>query len=234
MSKEEQEDIGFFESTRKYFLSTLKDPSIIKSTVDLVAPIKVERALDIGCGVGHALFPLAVSKKAFGAAVDTSEAGLRIGRDFYKTHLSDARVAFIRARAESLPFATNSFDVINCSLALPYMDNARVFSEVARVLRPGGLFFLRIHHARYYLREMREGVKTRDVIPMFHGSRVLVAGTIYHLIRRQPLMWPMNESYQTRWLLSRELAKHNLVIDREHTVTNPRTPAFVIHKKTEN
>jgi ubiquinone/menaquinone biosynthesis C-methylase UbiE len=234
MTKEIQDDLGFFESTRKYFLSTLKDPSTVKSSVDLVAPIQVERALDIGSGVGHALFPLAVSKGAFGAAVDTSEAGLRIGLDFYKTHLPDARVAFIRARAESLPFATNSFDVINCSLALPYMDNARVFGEVARVLRPGGLFFLRIHHARYYFRQMQEGVKTRDVYPMLHGSRVLVAGMIYHLTGRQPRMWPMNESYQTRWLLRRELAKHRLVIDREHTVTNPRTPAFVIHKKPEN
>ena len=32
-----------------------------------------------------------------------------------------------------------------------------------------------------YFRQMQEGVKTRDVYPMLHVSRVLVAGTIYHL-----------------------------------------------------
>jgi hypothetical protein len=40
----------------------------------------------------------------------------------------------------------------------------------------------------------------------------------------------MNETFQTRWLLRRELAKHGLVIDREQVNADQWTPAFVIYK----
>jgi SAM-dependent methyltransferase len=159
--------------------------------------------------------------------------GLRMGREFYAAHRPDARIKFIRSGGESLPFAAESFDLVNCGLALPYMHNGRAIAEIARVLRPGGVFLLKIHHARYYLQELWQGLTRRKLLPVIHGGRVLATGTLYHLARRQPPRVKfLDESYQTRWLLRRELAKHGLFIEREQINTNPMTPAFVICKKT--
>jgi SAM-dependent methyltransferase len=224
-------DEQYYRATRENLLRALSDPSGVKATLDDVGALKVERVLDIGCGIGQALFALAVPKGALGVGVDISALSLRMSREFYATYLPEARVAFIRAGAESLPFAPESFDLVNCGLALPYMRNARTIAEVARVLRPGGVFLLKIHHARYYLRELWHGLTAGDLLSVIHGGRVLTAGTLYHLVRRQPRATLLNESYQTRWLLRRELAKHGLVIEREQINTNPLTPAFVIRKK---
>jgi ubiquinone/menaquinone biosynthesis C-methylase UbiE len=229
-NSENVEGTGYFKATREDLLRTLNDPSRVKTQVDIVAPLKVERMLDIGCGIGQALLPLAVSKNAFGIGVDISNAALRMGREFYTTHIPSAKVAFLQSKAESLPFESDSFDVVNCGLALPYTDNAHAIAEVARVLRPGGLFLLKIHHTRYYLREFWRGITSRDISSIIHGGRVLVAGTIYHLVRRQPHARFLNETFQTKWLLSRELAKHGLTIEREQLNSNPLTPAYIIHK----
>lgn len=225
------EDEQYYIATKQNLLRSLGEPSGIKSMLDDVGAFTVGRVLDVGCGIGQALLPLAVRQGARGVGVDLSALGLSLGREFYATHVPEARVAFIRARAESLPFASGSFDLVNCGLALPYMHNARAIGEVARVLRPGGVFLLKVHHTRYYLRELRRGLTAGDLASVVHGARVLIAGTLYHLARRQPRVWPLDETYQTRWLLRRELAKHGMVIERERAVTNPLTPAFVIRKE---
>jgi SAM-dependent methyltransferase len=47
----------------------------------------------------------------------------------------------VAARAENLPFADNSFDVIIMDAVLEHLPNVEAsFHEVARVLRPGGVF----------------------------------------------------------------------------------------------
>ena len=225
------EDEQYYIVARENFLRSLNDPSSIRSELDDVGSLRVDRMLDVGCGVGQALFPFAVSKNALGVGVDLYSSVLSMGREFYGKHLPRARVTFIRANGESLPFAACCFDLVTCGLALPYMRNARAIAEVARVLRPGGVFLLKIHHVRYYLRELRRGLTTGDLLKAVHGARVLTAGTLYHLVRRQLMAPLLNETYQTRWLLRRELAKHGMVIERERTVTNPLTPAFVIRKR---
>lgn len=225
------EDEGYYQITRENLLRELDDELYVRETLANVASLKVERVLDVGCGIGQALFPLAVCQGALGVGIDISPMGLRMGREFYAAHRPEAVIQFVHARAEFLPFAAESFDLVHCGLALPYMDNARTIAEVSRVLRPGGMFLLKIHHALYYLRELWQGLMRRDLLSVIHGGRVLTAGTLYHLMQRQPRAKLLNESFQTRWLLERELNKHGLSIEREQTKTNPQTPAFVIYKK---
>ncbi len=226
------EDEEYYLAVRDNFLRDVRLAQTgVDNTLKDLGALSVSRVLDVGCGIGQELFPLAAQKGAYGVGIDLSTLGLRMGREFYAAHLPEARVEFISAGAESLPFASESFDLIHCGLALPYMRNTQAIAEMARVLRPGGIFLLRIHHARYYFQRLWQGLSSGQLLPVIHGGRVLTAGTLYHLTRRQPRSKILNETYQTRWLLKRELNKHGLAIEREQTNTNQITPAFVIRKK---
>jgi SAM-dependent methyltransferase len=229
--RDSKEQDWYLSVIRDNLLLDIEDPTRNKDLLDGIATIEIKNVLDVGCGIGQALFPLAVSKNAFGVGVDISEKACRIGKEFYAAHIPDARVVFLCSKAESLPFASESFDVVNCNLVLPYTKNYFALSEFSRVLRPRGLLLLKIHHARFYLNEFWRGLISFDVLSLIHSLRVLVAGTIYHITSRQPLFKPLNETFQTRWLLVRELSKVGLEIEREQTNSNPLTPSFVIIKK---
>ncbi len=224
------DDEQYYKTTLQNLIREIADLSVAKKLPDEIRDLTVERVLDIGCGIGQALYPLAVSKGAFGVGIDISDYSLRMGRDFYAEKVPEAKVAFMSARAEALPFESESFDLVNCGLALPYTHNPRALAEVERILRPGGLFLLKIHHVRYYLQKLRQGVSGANVLSLIHCGRVLTTGTIYHLSRRQPMTRILNETYQTRWLLKRELAKSGLFIDSEQPDASPAAPSFYIRK----
>lgn len=60
---------------------------------------------------------------------------------FCQKHYAINGLTFKRGNAESLPFADHSFDVVmNVESSLYYPNIERFFSEVVRVLRPGGHF----------------------------------------------------------------------------------------------
>jgi hypothetical protein len=122
---------------------------------------------------------------------------------------------------------------VNCRLALPYTRNGAALSEMARVLRPGGLLLLKIHHARFYLDRAWLALRSGRLRPAASAFRVLLAGALYHLTFRQPQSrFLAREVFQTRWLLQRILSAVGLAIRRElrNSDSNPRTPIFVIEK----
>ena len=101
--------------------------------------------LEVGCGSA----PCARWLTAEGARVvglDLSAGMLR-----YAAAANEATgidVPLVRANAERLPFASESFDVA-CSAfgAVPFVSSlAAVFGEVARVLRPGGRWVFAVVH----------------------------------------------------------------------------------------
>jgi SAM-dependent methyltransferase len=95
----------------------------------------VARALDIGCGAGlstAALEPLA---------------GTVVGLEPVPSMLAhrravSARASFVAARAEQLPFAAASFDLVTAAGALNYVDLDAFLPDLARVLAPGGLLVI--------------------------------------------------------------------------------------------
>ena len=223
------DDVEYYEATRQQLIRDIDAQNDI-DVLDEIRNLKINSVLDIGSGMGQALYPLAIRKGAFGIGIDISEYALRMGREFYADNIPHANVAFVKAQAERLPFASETFDLVNFGLALPYTHNPSALAEIERVLRPEGRCLLKIHHFKYYLIKLRKGLMEADLLSMIHCGRVLTNGTIYHLTRRQPMTKLLNETYQTRWLLKRELANSEMMIDRERP-SNPAAPAFVIRKK---
>ena len=209
------------------------DPERTRASLEAVAGLDVARVLDVGCGAGQQLLPFVTRLGACGVGLDPSPEVGHAGRELFEAHTPNARVAFLRGSAERLPFSADSFDVVICRLVLPYTDNVRTLSEIARVLRPGGALLLKIHHPRFYLRKFAQGLKMRDVRHSVHAARVLLAGMVYHATGRQPhnRLTAGGETFQTPWLLRRELARQGFRISRELPDTEKITPSFLIIKE---
>jgi SAM-dependent methyltransferase len=208
-----------------------RDPARDRNTLDETIDLDVTSVLDVGCGAGQELLPFVRGRDTLGVGVDVSPTVGQVGRRLFATHMPEARIVFLRAAAEALPFAAGSFDVVVCRLALPYTHNATALSEMARVLRPGGRLLLKIHHPRFYLDKFGQGLRERDILSMIHAGRVMAAGALYHCFGRQiRLRLISHETFLTKRLLRREITKLGLSIRREMPDSNPLTPSFSITK----
>src|SRR5262249_51426748 len=154
----------------------------------------------------------------------------RMGRESFADQLPRAQTAFVRSEAEFLPFAAGTFDVVNCALALPYTKNRQALGEMSRVLRHGGLLVLRLHHALFYVAIFCSGLNSMDLHPIVHTARILVAGTLYDLTGHQCQVRWLKETFQTRWMLRRELERAGLSIERELASSHPQSPYFAVSK----
>jgi demethylmenaquinone methyltransferase/2-methoxy-6-polyprenyl-1,4-benzoquinol methylase len=102
-----------------------------------------ERALEIGCGTGHATAAIAAAVGEPGRlhAIDLSRGMLRAARRKILKP-GDARQPFFQqADAVRLPFAPASFDAVFMSFVLELFDTPEiplVLAECRRVLRPSG------------------------------------------------------------------------------------------------
>lgn len=113
-------------------------PSVF-AVVDAIPFGGAEDVLDIGCGTGSALRAMAARTSGALVGVDPFERMLGHARAL----TDDGRVTFQVAGAESLPFEDDSFDVVTAINSTSHWgDLAKGLAEVARVLRPGGLFVL--------------------------------------------------------------------------------------------
>lgn len=97
--------------------------------------------LDLGCGTGRLLDRLATQfPQLHGTGLDLSTQMLNQARRRNRHH---PRLIYIQGHAESLPFADGQFNaVFNTISFLHYPQPEQVFSEVSRVLSPGGCFYL--------------------------------------------------------------------------------------------
>lgn len=97
----------------------------------LALPGPVARALDIGCGAGLSTAAVRADARQL-IGIDPSVAMLR--------HAGAVApgARFVAAAAESLPLADRSIDLMTAAGSLNWVDLARFFPEVARVLAPAG------------------------------------------------------------------------------------------------
>lgn len=97
------------------------------------------RALDVGCGGGLLAEEFArVGCRVTG--IDPSEPSLAAARAHARTEGLD--IDYRQGSGEALPFPDASFDLVYCCDVLEHVkDLSRVITEIARVLRPGAVFF---------------------------------------------------------------------------------------------
>jgi ubiquinone/menaquinone biosynthesis C-methylase UbiE len=135
-----QERFGAFATTYATSRSHAKGGSLAR-LVELLAPQPTWTALDIATGAGHMALALA-PHVANVIASDITPQMLAVARKLAgerKIH----NISFADAKAEALPFADGSFDIVTCRIAPHHFDDVAKFTrEVARVLRAGGQFGL--------------------------------------------------------------------------------------------
>jgi SAM-dependent methyltransferase len=97
------------------------------------------RVIDVGCGTGDNLEAL---EEIVGRTVVGVELSPYAVRHAPRTAAGDVRVGV--SRAEHLPFATGSADLITSMDVIEHLDDAVALAEYRRVLRPGGLVLLTV------------------------------------------------------------------------------------------
>lgn len=98
-------------------------------------PDKSSVVADIGAGWGHCLLPLKANGYCNLVALDIDDAA--------KSHFTRQGIAFHQADVEkgSLPLKDNSIDVFLCFHLVEHLYHPeKLFSEIWRSLKPGGLF----------------------------------------------------------------------------------------------
>jgi ubiquinone/menaquinone biosynthesis C-methylase UbiE len=104
----------------------------------LARRLRPARALDLGCGAGHAAFALARGGVASLIACDVSEPMLAVVEREAQARGHSA-IETRRAAAEQLPFDASAFDLIVTRFSAHHWPSVpAAVGEVMRVLRPGG------------------------------------------------------------------------------------------------
>lgn len=104
--------------------------------------------LDVGCG--RRLLP---SWRAEGERILLARAKSLVGIDLDLDSLKDNVTANVRifSSVGALPFRDATFDVVTANMVVEHLEDPRSsFTEVARVLRPGGLFLFHTPNARAF------------------------------------------------------------------------------------
>lgn len=201
--------------------------------VNAAKDLVVRRVLDVGCGAGQELLPFAEKTEAFCVGIDVAPELGSVTREFYAAmKVDEKRTAFTRSMGENLPFADACFDVVLCRVALPYMHNRRTISEVARVLRPNGIFLLKTHAPPFYAGMIRQRWRTFNIKSIAYPL-ICLAGGAWHSLTGKQLQkgfWKGKEVYQTENFLRKEFAKNNLRIEGFLSDTNVETPSYIIIK----
>jgi ubiquinone/menaquinone biosynthesis C-methylase UbiE len=109
----------------------------LERLVELTAPKKDWRILDVATGGGHVAYTFAPHVARVWATDITQEMLDQVKGEARKRGLDNIRTTY--AKAEALPFEDTSFDLVTCRIAPHHFDSIPEFlSEVRRVLKPSG------------------------------------------------------------------------------------------------
>lgn len=149
----------------------LVNRSAFYAQIDL--PLVGKIVLDLACGDGTDMLHYQ-SEGAVVYGIDASEEMVRIA----KARMPEADIRL--GHMEELPYPDNFFDVVLSKYAIQTSwDIAPIFAEVARVLKPSGMFvYLVTHPLRQFMERRRGSGKDyfeQEVIdmPLFNGQIIV-------------------------------------------------------------
>lgn len=94
---------------------------------------------DIGCGTGLSTF---LWQNTADSVVGVEPNPDMLGKAVEKLSISGPvpSLSFIQGYSNQLPFGSGSVDIVTCSQSFHWMEPASTLQEIARCLRPGGVF----------------------------------------------------------------------------------------------
>jgi len=99
----------------------------------------LETVLDVGCGGGYLAEEFAKAGFAVTGVDAAPESIMCARRHAAETGL---QIEYLEGRAERIPLDNEAFDVVLCCDVLEHVDDfERALAEIARVMKPNGLFF---------------------------------------------------------------------------------------------
>ncbi len=116
------------------------------ATVELARQLDLDatsQVLDVGSGLGGASRYLAQEYGCYVTGLDLTEEYCRVAKMLANRVGLSSRVTYHHGNALDMPFQDGSFDVVwtqHASMNIP--DKTRLYGEIWRVLRPGGLLAL--------------------------------------------------------------------------------------------
>lgn len=118
-----------------------------------------ERWLDVGCG--HSVFPDWLSRRL--SPLDL-RGRLAVGVDADRSAIQRHPLFKLRVEGngETLPFRDESFELVTANMVLEHVsDPSSLFTEVARVLKPGGRFIAHTPNAFGYTTALTRAIPSR-------------------------------------------------------------------------
>ncbi len=150
---EKRHEAGYCREVNPFFAEFMEDYR------DEIGP----EVLDDGCGSGRNLLPLAErGYKVTG--LDIAENALTAARENLKEAGLEAEL--VEGNTHNLPFTEGQFDTVISHQSFQFNDwtgAERCMAEAARVLKPGGLFFLRVRSEARGLPEECEVLEDRGI-----------------------------------------------------------------------
>ena len=137
-SEKEFHNKRFTEETRQQFHPLYR---VVEHGFDYYRDLFRRRSLDrdvleYGCGKGERSLELATACRSI-TGIDLSDVAIcQAEQSAHEAGLVNAR--FFAMNAEQMSFADGSFDFVFGSSILHHLELTRAYSEIARVLRPGG------------------------------------------------------------------------------------------------
>ncbi len=193
-------------------------PELRRQWVESLGNLKCGRALELGCGHGGEMAPLA------------REGVKVVGIDFSPRRLKTARsiapgASTMMADAERLPFKNGVFSLVYGNSILLHLDRAKAFAEIKRVLEPDG--------TAVFFEPLDRHPVLRVYRPLFTRRRDVARYTSLEELERLSLG---GETTVTPWYLTAALpvfverAFGSSRLTRGLTVLLSRLDSFIFHR----